>query len=157
VGLIMAFPGRLPEGMMVDEPVGLVDVLPTVLELMDLESPSHESGASLLPLITGSGAAPRPIVAETHRPEAYSEKRALVQDGFKYIHSWTDDREWEELYDLNADPDEVHELSQIETERLAAMREALQKRLREAVTAEVMEAELDSEDIERLRALGYIH
>jgi len=157
VGLIMAFPGRLPEGMMVDEPVGLVDVLPTVLELMDLESPSHKSGASLLPLITRSGAAPRAIVAQTYRPEAYSEKRALVQDGYKYIHSWTDDREWEELYDLNADPDEVRELSRIETERLAAMREALQERLREAVTAEVMEAELDSEDIERLRALGYIH
>jgi len=157
VGLIMAFPGRLPEGVTVDEPVALVDILPTVLELMDLESLPRSSGASLLPLIEGTGVAPRSIVAETHRPEAYSEKRALVQDGFKYIHSWTDDREWEELYDLTADPDEVNELSAIEVERLAAMREALRKRLLEAVAAEVVEAELDSEDIERLRALGYIH
>lgn len=157
VGLIMAFPGRLPEGEEVEGAVAMVDVLPTVLELMDLEFPERISGASLLPLIEGTGTAPRSIVAETHRPEAYSEKRGLVQDGFKYIHSWTDDKEWEELYDLTADPDEVHELSKIETERLAAMREALQTRLRAAVAAEVVEAELDSEDIERLRALGYIH
>ena len=76
--------------------------------------------------MAGGKVASRSIVAETYRPEAYSEKRALVRDGFKYIHSWTDDREWEELYDLAADPGELHDLSAIEVERLAAMRTALQ-------------------------------
>ncbi|MDX2437244.1 MAG: sulfatase [Acidobacteriota bacterium] len=157
VAFIAAFPGHLPEGLVIDEPVAMVDVLPTVLDLMDLESPDRINGASLLPLIRGDGGAPRAIVAETYRPEAYSEKRALVLDGFKYIHSWTDDHEWEELYDLENDPGELHELSAIEVERLTTMREALQTRLLAAVPAEVVEAELSSEEIERLRALGYIH
>lgn len=156
VALIAAFPGHLPEGMVIDEPVAMVDVLPTVLDLVGLESPDRISGASLLPIIRGSGGPPRSIVAETYRPEAYSEKRALVRDGYKYIHSWTDDREWEELYDLAADPGELRDLSATEIQRLAAMRTALQARLLEAVAAEVVEAELSSEDIERLRALGYI-
>jgi arylsulfatase A-like enzyme len=156
VAFIAAFPGHLPEGAVIDEPVAMVDVLPTVLDLMGLDPPDHRSGVSLLPLIRGTGEAPRSIVAETYRPEAYSEKRALVLDGFKYIHSWTDDLDWEELYDLEADPGELRDLAAIELERLAAMREALKKRLLEAVAADVVEADLSEKDIERLRALGYI-
>jgi arylsulfatase A-like enzyme len=156
VAFIVAYPGHLPEGLMIDEPVGLVDVMPTVLDLMGLRSPDHINGANLLPLMRGEGAPPRSIVAETYRPEAFKEKRALVQDGFKYIHSWLDNREWEELYDLTADPGEIRDLSKIEVDRLAAMRAALQARLLEAVAADVVEAELSSEDIARLRALGYI-
>jgi hypothetical protein len=156
VPLILAFPGRLPEGEVVDEPVALVDMLPTALELMALEGPARPTGASLVPLIRNRQNDHRPIVAETHRPEAYSEKRALVQGGYKYIHSWTDDREWEELYDLARDPGELRDLSAIEPEKLAAMREALRTRLLEAVAAEVVKADLSAEEIERLRALGYM-
>ncbi len=156
VALIARFPGHLPEGAVIDEPVAMVDVLPTVLDLMGLASPQRVNGISLVPLMAGGRTEPRSIVAETYRPEAYSDKRALVRDGFKYIHSWTDDREWEELYDLAADPAELHDLSKAEAERLAATRAALQTRLREGVTAEVLEAELSTEDVERLRALGYI-
>ena len=156
VALIAAFPGYLPEGAVIDEPVAMVDVLPTVIDLMGLESIPRTNGISLVPLMAGERPEPRSIVAETYRPEAYSEKRALVRDGFKYIHTWTDDNEWEELYDLAADPGELHDLSAAEIQRLAAMRTALQARLLEAVAAEVVEAELSSEDIERLRALGYI-
>jgi len=157
VALIVAFPGHLPQGMVIDDPVAMVDVLPTVIDLMGLDSPPRANGTSLVPLMAGQGLKPRSIVAETHRPEAYSEKRALVQDGFKYIHTWTDDREWEELYDLASDPGELRDLSAIEAERLTAMRAALQARLLEAVAAEVVEAELSDVEIERLRALGYIH
>ena len=156
VALIASFPGHLPEGTVIDEQVAMVDVLPTVLDLMGLESPPRTNGFSLAPLMAGGKVESRSIVAETYRPEAYSEKRALVRDGFKYIHSWTDDREWEELYDLASDPGELHDLSAIEVERLAAMRTALQTRLLEGEAAEVVEAELSSDDIERLRALGYI-
>ncbi len=155
--LIMAYPGHLPEGQVVEEPVALVDVLPTVIELMGLESPPRANGVSLAPLMAGGRIEPRSIVAETHRPEAYSEKRALVRDGYKYIHSWTDDREWEELYDLSTDPGELRDLAPTEVERLAAMRTALQTRLREAVAADAARAELSDAEIERLRALGYIH
>ncbi len=157
VAFIAAFPGHLPQGVVIDQPVAMVDVLPTVLEIMSLALPERISGASLLPLIRGDGGPPLSIVAETFRPEAYSEKRALVGDGYKYIHSWTDDQEWEELYDLTADPGELHDLSAIEAERLAAMRDALQNRLLAAVPAEVVEAVLTDAEIERLRALGYIH
>ena len=157
VPLILAYPGRLPEGAVIDEPVALVDVLPTALDLMAFEGLDRPTGASLVPLILQGETRHRSIVAETHRPEAYSEKRALVQGGFKYIHSWLEDREWEELYDLERDPGELRDLSAIETERLESMRDALRTRLFEAVAADVVEAELSGEEIEKLRALGYVH
>ena len=157
VPLIMVDPGRLPQGLVIEEPVSLIDVLPTVGELLDLPMPPKMSGRSLVPLLNGGVLPEAPIVAVTYRPEAYSEKRALIAGGFKYIHSWHDDDEWEELYDLESDPDELVDLAADQPERVEAMRTLLYQRLRTGQEAEAVEAELSDEEIERLRALGYVH
>jgi len=47
VPLIVSWPGRLPQGKTVDVPVGLVDVAPTLMRLMDL--PGLGEGADLAP------------------------------------------------------------------------------------------------------------
>ncbi len=157
VPLIMVDPDRLPQGLVVEDPVALIDVLPTVGELLDLEVPPNISGRSLVPLLTGGALPAAPIVAVTYRPEAYSEKRAVVADGFKYIHSWLDDDDWEELYHLESDPDELVDLSADEPERVKAMRGLLSERLKAGHGVEIVEAELSDEEIERLKALGYVH
>jgi len=157
VPLIMSQPGRLPEGLRVGQPVSLVDVLPTIAELLDLPGPEAGSGVSLLPLIAGERVAPRPVFAVTSRPEAYSDKTAVVARGYKYIHSLTDDRDWEELYDLQADPDELVDLAPSEPPILDELRIILKTRLSSSPMAAVNSADLSDEEIDRLRALGYIH
>ena len=155
--LIMSRPGRLPEGLVVEQPVGLVDVLPTVTDILDLPAPAAISGVSLVPLIEGVEQDPRPVFGITYRPEAYSDKTAVIARGHKFIHSLTDDREWEELYDLEADPGEMNDLAPSAPPLLDELRVLLRARLRSSPMAEVNEAELSEEDIERLRELGYVH
>jgi arylsulfatase A-like enzyme len=157
VPLIMSQPGRLPEGLTVVRPVSLVDVLPTITDLLDLPNPAGVSGVSLLPFIKGAQVDPRPIFGVTSRPEAYSDKTAVIARGHKFIHSLTDDRDWEELYDLEADPDELVDLAPSAPPILDELRSLLRTRLHSSAMAEVNEAKLSEEEIERLRALGYIH
>jgi len=157
VPLIMSQPGRLPEGLTVEQPVSLVDVLPTITDLLELPNPAAVSGVSLLPLIKDAQVDPRPVFCATFRPESYSDRMAVVARGYKFIHSLTDDGDWEELYDLEADPGELVDLAPSAPPILDEIRSLLGARLRSSAMAEVNEAELGEEEIERLRALGYIH
>ena len=157
VPLIVAYPGRLVEGAVVEEQVGLVDVLPTVIELLGLPEMENLSGSSLVGLMGGEEGPRRPVFAATYRPEAYSDKRAIIADGFKYIRSWTDEREWEELYDLAADPEELDDLAEARPEVLERLRSVLDARLSAATGVRVQEAALTEDEVSQLRALGYVH
>jgi len=157
VPLIVAFPGRLAAGSVVDERVGLVDLFPTIADLLGLESPADASGVSLAPLMRGESLPKRPIVAVTYPPESASDKRAIIVDGFKYIHSWTGKRDWEELYDVVNDPGELEDLAEMRPELLAELRAELERRLDQASPVDPIEAELSEEEAAHLRALGYVH
>ena len=56
VPLIVAVPGRKPA--VIDEPVALMDVGATLVDLVGLEPPASFRGQSLLPAIDGKTAAP---------------------------------------------------------------------------------------------------
>lgn len=157
VPLIFSWPGRLPAGLVVDRPVSLIDVFPTIAELTGSRRPERVAGASLAPLINGADSPDRSVIAATYRPESFSDKRAIVLDGFKYIHSWKDEGEKEELYDMDLDPGELRDLSQSRPEVLERLRVELARRLAEIAESSPTEAELSEEEKAHLRALGYIH
>ncbi len=96
----------------VDEPVSLVDLGPTILDLFGLDTPGASMGQSLVPFLRGeTPALSRPILADSRM------KRALVlPGGTKVI---VDDRNHTlELYDLAADPGEKDSLAD-DTARLS--------------------------------------
>jgi arylsulfatase A-like enzyme len=155
VPLIVSYPDRVAAGMVVDDPVGLIDLYPTVAELLRLPPPAAATGRSLVPLIEGRSLPERPIVAETYRPEAYTDKRAVISAGFKYIHS-VGDREWEELYDLRADPGETTDLAADRPALVEEFREVLKRRLEMSIRGTTANAELTEKEKEQLRALGYV-
>jgi arylsulfatase A-like enzyme len=80
--------------------VSLMDVGPTLLDMLGLDTPAHFMGQSLTPYLRGRGARPtRPILAEVRL-----KKALYFDDGYKLI---VDDREHtEELYHLKTDPKE---------------------------------------------------
>ncbi len=156
VPLVMTAPGVLPRGVVVRQPVGLVDVLPTVVELMGLPPVEDRTGRSLVPLIRGDAWSEAPIFGATYRPEAPADRASLVWDGHKLIRSWTGSGERDELYDLQGDPGEVRDLAGGRYPKMSSLQAILTARL-EAATAVVDEAELDEDEIESLRALGYVH
>ncbi|MGD8628434.1 MAG: sulfatase [bacterium] len=55
VPLILSLPGRIPEGRRVAEQVRLVDVLPTLLDLLGFEPEDHFEGRSLAGLLGSEG------------------------------------------------------------------------------------------------------
>jgi arylsulfatase A-like enzyme len=119
VAMIVHVPGA--RAREVDTPVSLIDVAPTVLDLMGTRTPGSYMGQSLVPFIRGrSPFLQRPIVADSSRLQ-----RAMVfADGMKII----EDRRKQtvELYDLVRDPGEEHNLvEERETEaegRLSTLR-----------------------------------
>lgn len=54
---IFNWPGKIKSDVVLQEPAGIVDILPTVCGLLDLEKPEgvHLDGSDLSPLLTGAG------------------------------------------------------------------------------------------------------
>jgi len=52
---IFHWPGRITKGLVEDEPAGLVDLLPTICGLLEIDKPAgvHLDGSDLSPLLTG--------------------------------------------------------------------------------------------------------
>ena len=155
VPLILVSPGRMAPGTVVTSSVRLIDVLPTMMEVLGLTPPRGISGESLVPLINGSGP-DRPLVAMTYGPQAKHDRRALVADGFKYI--WTIEGDGRELFDLASDPGELINLVDEDPSRADTMHERLLRGLAETDSdGFAPPVDLSEDEKEALEALGYVH
>ena len=99
VPLILAGPG-VPSGRTVDDPVGLIDVAPTVLRLLGV-APFDADGIDLGPALAGTPLRARELYAESFAPLldfGWSPLRSIRSGTWKYIAAPT-----AELYDLAAD------------------------------------------------------
>ncbi len=65
VPLVVVWPARIRGGQRFDEPVSMIDVLPTVLDLAGLPMPDVMQGQSLVPLLLGEeGWERRPVILD---------------------------------------------------------------------------------------------
>ena len=108
IPLLIRAPERfgIKPATVVDAPVGLEDIMPTVLEMAGVSIPTTVEGKSLLPLMQGKQVAWRPWI---HIEYQYGTGFQCLTDGRqKYI--WFTDDGREQFFDLVADPQERRNL-----------------------------------------------
>jgi arylsulfatase A-like enzyme len=128
VPLIFVVPGQ--PAQVIDEPVALVDVAPTLIDLVGAPIPANMRGRSLLPIIEhgkAAHAAPaHPIFSELLPATAWPHHATMMIDGGKKLIHRITERRWE-LYDLAADPGEKKNLA--DAPSAAALLESMRAKL----------------------------
>jgi arylsulfatase len=160
VPLIIHLPGELAKPARIDEVVELIDLYPTIHELLGIPVPVAIQGRSLIPVLEG-GAGDGVAFAEGHGFK-------VVTGGWSSYYFYNDSLnttagiEVEELYDLRCDPFELVDLSDEEPAAVERHRELAFEIWREILDLRYggayqnPAAEFDEEQIEKLRSIGYL-
>jgi choline-sulfatase len=110
VPLIASWPGKFTQGKVVEQPVSLLDIGPTLIEVAEAESLPISSGESLLAPLTGGEAAgdsTREIFSENCGRGGERPSRMIVQWPWKLIHY--DGFDMPQLFNLQDDPAEAND------------------------------------------------
>jgi len=166
IPLIVHVPGAQPRR--VDQIVETVDLLPTLLELLDVEVPADRAvqGGSLVPLLRGEPGQPRAAFSSARSDEKRHADRGYRLDPLRRVYCVRSkrwklirypgiDQDYVELYDLRDDPEERVNVLQRFPDVAEEYLGLLDGWLGDAGGA-IAEPELDPEVEEKLRALGYV-
>jgi arylsulfatase A-like enzyme len=171
VPLFFWWPGGVPAGRRAAETVELIDVMPTLLELSGLSAPKGIQGASLVSLMHGGGPHPgwpRPAITEAvGRPDpsvsTTEESYALSLGEWKLAHhvKRAADRPEFELFDRRKDPLDATDVAAQHPDIVARLLREMQAWQRMAESARLkpdsaLASTVSGEELERLRALGYV-
>jgi choline-sulfatase len=155
VPLLISRPDGAP-ARRIAQPVSLLDVAPTVLELAGLGAdalPGESDGHSLAGAVTGADLAPSHGVLAEYHAEGVQAPSAMIRDGDHKLIVSAEDPDL--LYDLSADPRELHDLAG--DPALASRRAELSARLRARLDLDAIDREVRASQRERhlvSRALG---
>ena len=159
VPLLLRWPRRLPAGRVIDGAVSLIDLAPTLLELAGVapDAGAGMQGRSLVPVLEGREALDPLLPIFLFRPsntEIPGEQYAVRQGDWKLIRGPGEGMR--ELFDLARDPREREDRSAAEAARAQELEQQLAGWLREYERADPAPDAVSLEDLERLRALGYV-
>jgi len=158
---------KLPRGTagandprVIESPVSLVDVAPTLLELTHVQDSLARQfqGSSLAALVLGkSAASQRPVYSESYYgldSFGWCPLRSVTTGRYQYI-----DAPRPELYDVVQDPSEKHNLYQQHSADASALRDEIsniERRYTATGSPASAAPPLSSESVEKLRSLGYL-
>lgn len=171
--LMMWNPKLLGAPKRISEPVQLIDVMPTVLDLLHLKTPGMVEGQSLAPLIEGHPFKRRGLVVSSRFaaarpqglvPENATDSFAIMNSRWKFIYRNKAAKagiKRVELYDRQKDRQEKHDVADKNPGAVESMMAALrqwidaQNKIRAAI-GHTGKSTLDERTLERLRSLGYL-
>lgn len=158
VPLIIRFPEGKYAGHVVSNQVKSIDIMPTVLHLLDEEIPESVQGKSLLSLIVEDEAQDeRSAYSETYWPRyhyGWSELKSLRKGRYKFI-----DAPQPELYDILEDPGEVNNLVNKKASLGHEMKRDLLALIEEYAAEGIEDVgprKIDNDSLVKLQALGYV-
>ncbi len=162
VPLIVRSPGASPRR--VDAPVASLDVMPTLLDLVDLPFPREIQGQSLAPLVRGQpGFTERPVFSEMYADDP-SDSVAFARvdrqwKGIFVVKPWRAiPRPEFQLFRATEDPLDRSDVAPQNPEVVKAMKAELLKRFAFLPRLPGVDTalSLDPDTLDRLKALGYL-
>ncbi|WP_394848537.1 sulfatase-like hydrolase/transferase [Pendulispora brunnea] len=129
IPILAVLPGVIPANKAVTERVRSIDIAPTVLEVQGLTPPTRMSGRSLVPLMAGTKEDERVVLTEGRatRGLMVGRYRLLVREGKAQTTRLGDKSVTvsDELFDLEDDPGERHDIAPARPDMVAEMRARL--------------------------------
>lgn len=168
VPLIMRLPGILPQNKVIHNLVRQIDIVPTVLNILDISFPKFIQGVNLMPLIQGKKNFKLDVFSEIYSGRIYSRRylKGIRTEKWKTIQSYVSQDAYSyELYDLENDPKEINNLANINLEVLEFFKTKLKdytlscKKIRKSILGKDYvdkPVALDEGKKELLRNLGYL-
>ena len=104
IPFLMYYPAKVPAGLVIDEALSCVDVMPTMLSLLDQAGSGQEQGRNASALFQGQSIDGWHDVTILRSTPGRTNWLCAVSDRYKLVYSNVDDP-W--LFDLKADPDEL--------------------------------------------------
>lgn len=157
VPLILSYRGNLPRGKKIDTVVSLVDLVPTILDLLEIESETNFDGVSLVGFIEDDEPGDRAVFSESMFPYlnyGWGKLYGVREGQWKYILAPNP-----ELYDLSEDPGETRNVMDSEREVAQELRGLLDAGIVKSQpegSGFAESARISEEDRDRLLALGYV-
>ncbi len=162
VPLIIRFPHGEYGGTQIEEPVTLIDVMPTILDYMGIQNPPGMSGVSLSPYLEGEILKERPAFSDLRtdifefslRTSRYHliyktvEKGLTGKMGGRFL-----------LYDIIGDPGERYDIAQLDTELTFSLQKDLLDWLKQkgsGFAREDSRVDIDNKMENDLKSLGYV-
>ena len=98
IPMIFVWPGRIIPGQRFSDPVSMIDMLPTILDLVRLPQPEVKQGQSLAPLLLDkAGWEPRPVILDKFKEDANTGRlRGFIE---------VVDGRWGASLEINPDPE----------------------------------------------------
>jgi arylsulfatase A-like enzyme len=161
VPLMIRLPGARGAGMRIADPVSLIDLMPTLMDLIGRPVEDRVTGSSLVPLMRGDEMPPRLLFAE-YGARGGNWAKSVWDDEWRYTEIFLRGKRTAELFDRRADPAEENNLAEDRPDLVELFSAALdlrfgtERRLIQEADAEAVPVDLDPAVIERLRALGYV-
>ena len=164
IPLIMRLPDVIPENLRINNFIEAIDIAPSILDLLGLESEKGFFGKSFLAMFQGEKTFPFNAVflerrhykaAKYVNGEVRGNKFAVREKNFKYI--WAPEEDTKELYKMDEDPKELYNVVK-EYPNVADKLEQmiiLWKKEQEA-GKKMLEQSVDQKSLDKLQSLGYV-
>lgn len=154
VPLILSFPEKLPAQKVVDTPVGLIDVFPTIAGLFDWKDRGELEGENLVPMCREETKTHRPVYGESEYPRlgfGWAPLHSITTARWKYI-----DAPRGELFDRVKDSQEqsnvIEQNPSVASDLNAQLQTITDKMVRRSNSA----AASNTSALSDLEALGYV-
>ena len=163
VPLIIA--GPMLESQVINQQVTLLDLAPTVLDLLGIDKPSSFSGTSLLPLMRGNSTSSKgtdvisvtsvnDIAIQKRRWLNANDKQMSIRTGkWKYIYV---EGKQDELYCLEGDPKELQNLIDVEPQIASELRTKIMNHIEVEHATIPSKEEIIKEKVRWLKSSGKI-